>query len=540
MTNAEIHRALIDIALLLELSGANDFKIRAYRRAAEIAEYAEEPLAARARAGTLTELDGVGKGLAAEIEELVETGRAPAREELLDQLGRSILEPLRIGGLGPKRLKALHAELGVSSLEDLERAIASGRVVAMRGLGEKTVAAWSAEIERLRAQRGRLPLPAALALSASGAALLPGAIIAGPARRAEEMPRSIRIVAPAPVPDDHAALAAALGAASLERRGDALEGEGPNGVALRIRFAAPERLGAALLEETGPDDHVRALIKAAGGALAGADENAAYASAGARPIAPELRHLPDDERPEGPLLTRAQVRGDLHMHTTASDGADSIEAMGRAAAERGLSYIAITDHSGSLVVANGLNARRFARHIEAIRAADERADKIAILAGIEVDILKDGSLDMDHELLREADWVVASVHMSTKMEPGAMTRRILTALDTGLVDCLAHPTGRILGGRPGFAFDLDAVLVACRERGVAVEINGSTGRLDFNAEHARLAHAFGVAIALGTDAHSAAGLDAMPLAVGQARRAGLGPADVINCLELGAFRARLG
>ena len=204
-----------------------------------------------------------------------------------------------------------------------------------------------------------------------------------------------------------------------------------------------------------------------------------------------------------------------------------------AAKELGYSYIVITDHSQVLTVAHGMTPGRFEAHIEAIREVSQELEGFDVLAGIEVDILKDGSLDMDHGLLEACDWVVGSVHVSQQMEPEAMTSRLLAAIDTGLVDALGHPTGRILGGRDGYSYDMDKVLVACRDRGVAVEINGSGGRLDFNARHARLAHQMGVKIVLGSDAHSTRGLGAMRAAVGQARRAGLRAEDVLNCQGAG-------
>jgi DNA polymerase (family 10) len=334
-----------------------------------------------------------------------------------------------------------------------------------------------------------------------------------------------------------------------------------HGPQLDVRVIHPDAFGAALHYFTGSKEHhvkLRARARQLGmrineygvwrehqdgslTLLAAATEQDVFAAVGLPYIPPELREglTEIDDALAGRLpnlVSHDQVRGDLHMHSTASDGDASVLQMALAAKALGLDYIVITDHSQTLTVANGLSPQRFAEHIAHIREidADGLLGGLRVHPGIEVDILRDGTLDMDHDLLREADWVVGSVHQHMNMDPDAMTQRLLTAIDSGLLHAIGHPTGRLLGGRAGFQFDLDAVMSACAARGVALELNGSSGRLDLNAELARRAHAAGVKLVLGSDAHNTRDLTDLRFAITQARRAGLTADDIVNTRPLAA------
>jgi DNA polymerase (family 10) len=552
---------LSDVALLLQIKGANRYKIRAYQNASRAIGGLNEPVEDVLARGELTDIDGVGKSIAGDIDEIKKTGTCQARTDLLDELDPGLLELLKIQGMGAKKVKTLYDELDIKNIQDLKEAAENQKIRELDGFGKKTEEKFLAEIERLESDDGRTPLPSALVLAESFRDELAERDdverieIAGSIRRQKETIGDIDLLVastsdPTPIMDAFTKIA---GVSEILVKGDKKTSvRTVQGIQIDLRIVAPEVFGSALHYFTGSKEHhvkLRTRAKRQGmkiseygvfkdgdpNPIASMTEEEVFSALGLKYIPPELREGFDeidlaleDDLPE--LVDMKHIRGDIHMHTIESDGEATILEMAQAAKALGYEYIVLTDHSQVLTVANGMTPKRFARHIEAIREANEQIEDFTILAGIEVDILKDGSLDMDEELLRECDWVVGSVHIHQQLDKDAMTRRLLNAIDTGLLSCLGHPTGRILGGRPGYEYDLEEVLQACKAKRVAVEINGSTGRLDFNADHAARAHRVGVKIVLGSDAHSTLGLEAMPFAVGQARRAGLTPRDVLNCL----------
>ena len=568
MDNKYYARVLSEVALLKKIKGENRFKIRAFENAsraiaslgADIQTYIDED--------RLTEVDGVGKSIAKDIKEISTTGTCTAHTKLLDELDPGLLDLMKIQGMGPKRVKTLYDELGISNIQALKDAAEANKIRDLEGFGEKTEKKLLAEAERIEANAGRTPLPSAKLVATS----LRDALaerddverieIAGSLRRQKETVGDIDLLVatthpPTPIMDAFVTLP---GISETIVKGEKKTSvRTVQGIQVDLRVVAPEVFGSALHYFTGSKEHhvkLRTRAKRAGlkiseygvfkdgddTPIASATEEDLYAALDLAYIPPELREgfdeidlAEEDKLPA--LIERADLRGDIHMHTIESDGEATILEMAEAARALGYEYIALTDHSQVLTVAHGMTPRRFAAHIEAIREADAQIADFSILSGIEVDILKDGALDMDHELLAECDWVVGSVHIHQGLEPDAMTARLLAAIETGLLSCLGHPTGRILGGRAGYTYDFEKVLLACKEYGVAVEINGSTGRLDYNAEHAALAKAMGVKIVLGSDAHSTRGLEVMPFALGQARRAGLTPADVLNCLPARELKA---
>lgn len=573
MDNQHYARILTEVAQLMEIKGENRFKIRAFENAARTIETLTDPLDGIISEGRLTQLSGIGKSIAADLRAIHETGTCSVHEELLAELDPGLLDLLRVQGLGPKRIKVLYHELDVSNLEALMKAATEGRIRELSGFGQKTEEKIIAEIERLAHGEGRTPLPMARIIGESLRAQLLSLDevlqieLAGSLRRCLETVGDLDILVGAEdavrisdffvaLPEVGEVLAKGATKTSVRLR---------TGLQVDLRIVAPEVFGAALHYFTGSKEHhikLRTRAKREGlkiseygvfregeeTPIASRTEEDVYAALGLPFIPPELRQGRDEielaARGELPvLLEKSDVKGDLHMHTVETDGRQTIEEMAEAARSLGYRYIAITDHSEAVRVANGMTPERFRAHIERIREADAGMPDFRILSGIEVDILKEGSLDMDHALLAECDWVVGSVHSYFNLDSAQMTKRLIRAIETGLISCLGHPTGRILGGRPGYTYDMEAVLEACLEHGVAVEINGSTGRLDFNAEHAEMARARGVAIVLGSDAHSARGLEEMEYAVGQARRAWLRADDVLNTLDadalLGALRPSL-
>jgi DNA polymerase (family 10) len=562
MDNAHYARIINEIAQLSQITGENRFKVRAFENAARALENLPEPVASYIDAGTLTDISGIGKSLAEDIKQIRETGTCEFHTQLLDALDPGLLDLLEIQGLGPKRIKKIYDELGVSNLDAMEEAANAGRVRELSGLGKKTEERILTEIERLRHHAGRTPLPRARKVAESIrdqlAALksVERIEIAGSIRRERETIGDIDLlVATSDPAEPTSALVGLPEVAEVLASGESKTSVRlVNGLQVDLRVVDSEVFGSALHYFTGSKAHhieLRTRAKRQGlkvseygvfregedAPIASETEAEVYEALGLPFIPPEIRegHAEIELAEEGRLprlIEPADVRGDLHMHTTETDGRASILEMARAAKELGYSYIAITDHSQAVSIANGMTPERFEAHIARIRAASGEIDDFEILAGIEVDILKDGALDMDPDLLRDCDWVVASVHSYFRMEADAMTDRLLAAMQTGLICEMGHPTGRLLGGRDGYVYDFDAILDAAVEHGIAMEINGSTGRLDLNAELARAAHARGAKLVLGSDAHSTRGLGALRYSVGQARRAGLRADDVLNTLPV--------
>jgi DNA polymerase (family 10) len=567
MENLAIAHVLGEIADLLELKGENPFRVRAYRNAAGvIADLAER--VADLPADRLLTLPGIGRDLAARIAELATTGRLAFHDALLSEFPPTLLEILRLQGVGPKTAALLYKAQGIRSLDDLEAAARAGRIRSIRGMGARKEQLLLKAIEERRRFAGRHLLPDAAAAASTLVAHLrdaaPGVVVepVGSLRRGAETCGDIDVLASG---GDDRALRAFVMYDQAERV--LAEGETRASVLLRdgyqadLRWVPPESRGAALQYFTGSKAHNIALRDRAlglglrlneygvfratdGTRLAGDTEEGLYAALGLDWVPPELREHHGEveaaaERRLPELLAPDQLRGDLHVHTTASDGKDSLATMLRAAAGAGLEYVAITDHSRALAMANGLDERRALAHAAAVRQADAQVGGARALAGIECDILADGSLDLADDCLAQLDLVVASVHTGFHQSEAEMTDRLLRAIDNPWVDILGHPTGRLLLRRPPHRFDFERVLAACADRGVALEINSQIDRLDLGDTHARLARDRGVPLVISSDAHSAPALAVVRWGVIVARRAWLTAADVLNTLPLDALRVRL-
>jgi DNA polymerase (family X) len=564
MNNIEYGTILREIALLKQIRGENHFRVRAYESGAKVIEELEESIEGLLEAGTdVTTLDGIGKGLATELMEIFSTGSSPTRSHLLESLDPQILELFSVQGLGPKRIKLLYDELGVTNLSSLEHAAREGHIASIKGLGPKSQKKILAELERLAHTAGKTPLPQAMAWAEEigrfmeSTGLITRWEIAGSIRRRKELVGDIDILV---TTSESAAIFDCVSALTRVRE---VIAKGPtkmsvrlsHGIQVDIRAVEEAVFGSALYYFTGSKEHhieVRKQAKRAGlrvneygvfdqgdlgQAIAAASEEEIFAALGMAYIAPELREgggeIQAARENRLPLLVQAQdVLGDLHMHTTETDGRHSIAEMATAAAERRYRYIVITDHSQAVTVANGMTPERFRTHIDRIRRFDASFEPVRVLAGIEVDILGDGTLDMEPELLAECDWVVGSVHSSFGQDSKTTTERLLRAIRSGLLSCLGHPTGRILGGRNGIQYDFDTIVEEAVRFGVALEINGSPQRIDLAAKLARRAANAGALIVLGSDAHGTQGLRYMRHAVDQARRAGLTKDNVLNTREV--------
>lgn len=559
MDNKEYARILKEISILRQIRGDNHFKIRAYENGARAIENLADPLESLMDEGDITQIEGIGKSLAKELESLRETGVSSVHQELLVELDPGLLDLMKIQGLGPKRIKTLYDELGISNVDLLKEAAESGKIADVEGLGKKTQEKILAEIERLAQSSGRMPLPAARAIAygvrdklkeVKGVEAID---VAGSIRRGRETIGDIDILVATsgePQPIFEAFVTLPEVEEVLVRGDTKTSARLRNGMQVDVRIVRPEQFGAALHYFTGSKEHhvkLRTRAKKMGlkineygvfprdsdTPVASKTEEDLYACLDLQFIPPELREGRDEidlaEESKVPKLVEAgDMLGDLHMHTTETDGRNTILEMVEAAKARNYRYIAITDHSQAVTVAGGMTPDRFEAQIAQIREINQELEDFRIYSGIEVDILKDGSLDMDHDLLRETDWVVASVHSHFNLPKEEMTARVIRAVESGLVHCLGHATGRILGGRDGYDLDIGQVMDACAVHGVAMEINGSTGRLDLNADLARMAHDRGVKIVLTSDAHSTRGLEDLDFALQQARRAGLTKADIMN------------
>lgn len=561
MDNGEYAALLASTAALIEISGGNRFRARAFERAARTISRLPRPVEALMDDGTVTDLDGVGKSIAEDLTQIRARGSFELLDDLRSELPDGILTLLQVQGLGPKKVKKLYTQLHIGDLASLEAAVDSDQVAQVPGFGPKTQDNIKREIARLRRMAGRRPLP--LALRAAGPVLellraLPQvqrAELAGSARRGRETVKDLDfVVATEDAEPVMEAFATAPGVLEVIARGPTktsvfLQGE----LQADLRAVKPEHFGSLLHHFTGSKEHhveLRRRARAMGLSISEYGVQRLDAQEGDAPIAcqreadvykalgldwvpPELREASGEiEAAEAhkipTLLTLEEMQGDLHMHTTASDGRHSVLEMAQAAKDRGYRYIAITDHSRSSTVANGLDEARLRQHMQAIDEANAQIEGIEVLKGIEVDILKDGSLDLPGELLDELDFVVGSVHASMRQDLETMTARVCRAIASGHIHCVGHPTGRLLGGRDPFPLDLERVIAACLEHRVALEINASGGRLDLKDTHARLAAQAGVPLIISTDSHSTHGLDQMALGVKVARRAWLTRDQVLN------------
>ncbi len=567
MKNLEIAGIFEQMADVMEIKGGEPFRASAYRRAARVLTDLPEDVADVAREGRLTELAGVGKGTAQKIEEYLETGAVSAFAEEMESVPEGLLELLAVPGLGPKTIGLLWKELGVRSLKDLRRELRRDAIQELPGLGQKKVENIEAGVRAYLSRSGRSTLgsmlPSAESMLAdlreSGAVL--SADLAGSVRRGRETIGDIDILAasnrPREVIDAFTGLSAveevlaAGGTKASVRIGGAVQ--------VDLRVVEPSSYGAALLYFTGSKDHnvhLRGLAQERGAklneygltkgerTLAARTEEAVYHKLGLEFIPPELREdrgeieaAAEDELPE--LIELTDIRGDLHVHSDWSDGLASIEEMARAAKARGYSYVAVTDHSRSLGIAHGLSVERLAEQREEIENVNLRLKGIRVLAGTEVDILSDGSIDFPDDELEKLDIVVASVHSGFNQSEDRITGRIVSAIENPHVDIIAHPTGRLLETRQAYAVDLDRVFEAAADAGTALEINAHHQRLDLNDVAARRAVQLGATLVINTDSHHADQLWSMELGVVTARRGWVEATSVLNTLTTSKLLRRL-
>jgi DNA polymerase (family X) len=559
--NFELARLFYEIAILLEVRDESPFRIRAWQRAAQTLEALGEDVTAVAARGALRTLPGVGKEIAARIEEYLTTDRLELLERLREDLPPNLLGLLQVRGLGPRTALALWQQIGIETVEQLEEACRSRRIIGVAGIREKTCENLLKSIERLKAGRGRVVLTAAQEVAEQVAAALRahGGVerleIAGSLRRMRETVKDVDILVtssePARVIETLCALPSIV---EVSGRGDTKASvRHQDGLAIDLRVVEPAAFGAALQYFTGSKEHnVRLREMAArrglkiseygvfdettGRRVAGDTEEDVYAAVGLPWIPPELRENGGELEAarEGrlpALIERAHLRGDLHAHTEWSDGHHPLERLVEAAEARGYEYVIVSDHSRSLTIARGLSIEALRQQRAEIRAVQAR-HRIRILAGTECDILEDGAMDFPDEVLAELDVVVASVHSRFKQDRATMTARIVRALENPHVDILGHPTGRKLSSRDPYDVDLEAVFAAARAHGKAVELNASPDRLDLNDVHARHAAEAGVLLAISTDTHYLSELDSIDLGVAVARRAWIGPHQVLNTRPL--------
>jgi DNA polymerase (family X) len=530
VSNAEIADRLDAFAMLLELAEANPYTARAYRRAAQTIRGAPLPVAELVASGRARELRGIGPGIESRLRELVTTGEIAELAELERELSPDLIGLGRYLGLTAKRAMDLARALDIHTAEELREAAADGRLRAVPGVGPKTEAQLLEALAREGDPRPRPGLLLHRARDLVGAvAEALGGEPAGDTRRWCDSCERLAVVCQgrdaAPAFARFAALPQIV--AVVEERERRALGVTVEGVAVELVVAAPERYGTELVRATGSAAYVESL-----GPLPDApDEAGVYRALGLEWLPPELREAPG-RKPPAELLDLSTIRGDLHSHTTWSDGRFSVEEMGRAAMERGYEYLAICDHTPAVGAVRGLTPDDVRRQGEEIAAANERLAPFRVLRGIECDILPDGRLDLPDEVLAELDWVQASVHGGQRMPGPQMTQRVEAALRNPYVRCLSHPTGRYIHRRPENAVDLDRVFALALEHDVALEVNGLPDRLDLSGVHVREALAAGVKLVCSTDAHSVAGLGNMVYSVHTARRGGAAVADVLNTQPL--------
>ena len=566
LDNKSVARTLLEIADLLELKGENPFKIRAYRNAADIVAHAAEAVSDLDEAA-LRGWNGIGKDLAGRIREIASTGDCAVRRDLLTEFPATLLDVLRLQGVGPKTVAVLYKELRIKSLDDLAAAAKAGRIRGVKGMGGKKERLILQAIEERQRFAGRHLLSRATEMADAVVAYLqehaPAAEIAtvGSVRRGTETSGDLDILASgadttladafARFPMVERVLANGGTKASVLLRG---------GFQADLRIVTSDQRGAALQYFTGSKAHNIALRDRAlerglklneyglfdtnDRAIAGAKEQDIYTALGLAYIEPELREnrgeieaAADKALPS--LITRADLKGDVHMHTTESDGRESLETMVAAAKARGLEYIAITDHSQSLAMANGLDETRAMANAERIRNYSKTQKGITVLAGIECDILADGAMDLADDCLAALDIVVASIHSALTQDERDMTARVVRAIEHPSVDIIGHLTARMLLRRDGTRVNVEKVIDAARANGVALEINSQPHRLDLCDSHARLARDRGVALIIDSDAHYVEALDYPRWGVMTARRAWLTKDDVMNTRPLKKFLAGL-
>jgi DNA polymerase (family X) len=580
LSNGAIADALEELGDLYELDGAIVHRVLAYRAAAKTIREAAVPVAALAREGRATELPAIGNTLQEKILALIETGVIPATEKLRAKFPPGLIAITRLPGLGPKRVRLMYSELGIDSLEKLRDAALQERLRTVRGLGPKVEASVLVALAEGAGEQAapRMLLPRAIEI---GQALAAGLTeegghdthvqLAGSARRGADSVKDIDLIATTTRPTTLAKRLVRLSeiesVSSAGRAG--ARGRTHSGAAVDLRIAKPTQLGNLLQHFTGSGSHNAALRERAvrsglhvseygvlddaiGRTQTCRSETELYELLGLAHIEPELREdrgelqaaradfaSPGSAEGLPDLLNLTDIRGDLHSHTVASDGHNTIAEMAEAARARDYEYLAVTDHSASHGFGNDVSPEKLRRQIELVREANARIEGIELLAGSEVNILPDGSLDYEDELLAELDWVIASVHTAFSTSEEAMTARMIAAIEHPLVNAIGHPTGRLIEKRDPYAIDLEAVFAAAARSGTMLEINANPNRRDLSDVHARAAVRAGVGIVVNSDAHRTDTLANMHWGVLTARRAWLTPADVLNTRPWAELR-RLG
>lgn len=568
-TNSEIAAAFDELGDLYELDGAIVHRVVAYRNAAKVTRDASVSVAALTREGRVTELPGIGATLESKLVALVETGDIPQAARLRAKFPAGLLEMTRLPGLGPKRARRLYEELGIDSLQSLESAARQQRIRDLKGFGARAeqnfldaIARATAAAEAGGSASGRFVLDRALAIAEPLLQLLRDhptsheVELAGSARRWAESVKDLDIIATA---DDPRALAEALAGSELVESVAGLGDNGArvrthNGIGVDLKVVAPDQFGNVLQHFTGSKEHNVALREAAvkrglhvseygilddasGETIRCATEQEVYATLGYQYVEPELRENRGElqaARLDGgaglpELVTEADIKGDLHSHTVASDGKAEIEQMAEAAQALGYEYLAITDHSASHGFGDDVSPAQLEQQIERIHAANLAFPGIELLAGSEVNILPDGALDYPDELLARLDWVIASVHSSFNISEQAMTERVIAAIEHPSVDAIGHLTGRKIEARPPYQLDVTRVIEAAARTGTMLEINGAPDRRDLSDVHARAAAEAGVLILVNSDAHRTTTLArSRRYGIATARRAWLTPAQVAN------------
>jgi DNA polymerase (family X) len=583
MENREVARILRETAQLLEIDGAIIGRYRSYEKVAELLYSMHERIEDLAKdEKKLKELPGIGDGMAAHIREILDTGDYSLREKLLKKYPVTLLELLHLQSLGPKKVAFLWKKFKVSTIEGIEKLAQDGKLRDLEGFGEKSEQNILKATASAKRSSGRFKLDDVdesaqklMAYISRMDKIVESVTPAGSLRRGKETIGDLDLLVTMRPGRDKQKDVDEVAEHILKYPGidqTLAHGENKvsvilgNGLQVDVRLLEKECFGAALLYFTGSKEHnvvlrgrardmgwtlnEYALTTLKGGRfVAGKTERDIYDKLRLDYVEPELReHTGEIDAAENhrlpTLLKLDDIRGDVQMHTTASDGRNSIEEMGKAAAQLGYEYIALTDHSKAVTVANGMDERRTLEQIKKIRAAQEKVPEIGLLAGIEVDILKNGKLDLDDEVLAQLDVVVASVHSYMSLGRGEMTERLLAAIENPYTQIIAHPTGRLLLRREAFDYEMEKILEAAKEHGVAMECNAYPDRLDLNDVHLRMAKERGVKIVISTDSHSTANLRFMKYGVITARRAWIEKNQVINTFPtdefLGALRAKPG
>ena len=563
--NSDIESMFNELADILEIEGANPFRVRAYRNAARAVTGLSQNLKDLVHQDVdLTQYSGIGKDLAAKIQEIVRTGSLSALEKARQRVSPELVSLLHIQGLGPKRVKALNQELGLSSVADLKEAAESGKIATLAGFGTKTQESILQDIDRFQGQERRFKLAAVeevafdLVDHLKGMAGVDLVQLAGSFRRRKETVGDLDILVTGSRSDQ-----VMEGLTSYEDVRQVLShGQTKSSVILKndlqvdLRFVARESFGAALHYFTGSKAHNIAVRKMAldrdlkvneygvfrgEKQVAGRTEEDVYASVQLPYIEPELREDRGEFQAAAqgklPRLIQAQdLRGDLHVHTTATDGKNTLEELARAARDFGYEYLGITDHTQNLSMVRGLDPDRLARQIDEIDGINDRLSGLTLLKGTEVDILQDGKLDLPDWILSRLDFCVCSVHTRFKLSRDKQTERILRAMDNPNFTILGHPSGRLIGSRSAYELDMDRILQGARDKGCLLELNSQPDRLDIDDVTCKAAKDMGIKVVISTDAHRAADLNLVRFGLGQARRGWLEPEDVVNTRPLKELR----